>query len=55
MTMQCRHGGLLGLKHLLNTNPSILPAVLASLEVAMGDAVDDVVGAAASALVPVAK
>ena len=53
--MQCRHGGLLGLKHLLNTHPSILPAVLRSLEVAMGDGVDDVVGAAASALVPVAK
>ena len=52
---QCRHGGLLGLKHLLPTKPNLLPSVLPAIDNAMTDCIDDVVGAAAGALVSVAK
>ena len=52
---QCRHGGLLGLKHLLARKNSLLSSSLAAINRGLQDDVDDVVGAAASALVPVAK
>lgn len=55
---QCRHGGLLGIKYLLATRPDLTHALMPSLYPhvfeGMKDGTDDVVMAAASALVPVA-